>query len=291
MKGSTSQQPFEFRHTEFEVRKGDLQLFQSERITILVGSAPDRIVRKIAQVTFSRRDGSIFVQFPYFSDPTGIVSTATITRPDSTGVSQIDYGERGYTTSHLVKYSHHPDGAVHFSQDGKVFTTVRRRSFPLTSEGHLFELHAHDPSGFEAIQSEELKRKRLYTPYVFTEPLPPGITVNGAWWSQSRLRQIATNRGSPIRPLDVLPRWQDGKPFKAFLVSPPATSPFADKVLVLNAGAVPEVKTSCPSMLFIGGWDQHPPGQTPGVGDGFLTFVYSAESGKGHDLESIDLRP
>jgi hypothetical protein len=48
----------------------------------------------------------------------------------------------GKVTSHLVKYSHHPDGRAHFSQDGKILTAIKRQSIALDRQnGHMFTLY------------------------------------------------------------------------------------------------------------------------------------------------------
>ena len=50
-----------------------------------------------------------------------------------------------------MKYAHHVGGEVHFSQDGKILTRIRRQSVPLRSnKGHIFTLLAQGLGHFEA---------------------------------------------------------------------------------------------------------------------------------------------
>lgn len=59
-----------------------------------------------------------------------------------TSLSLIDGGK---VTSHKVKYSHHPDGRTHFSQDGKIFTKVIKSSASFDEvDGHLFTVQFQD---------------------------------------------------------------------------------------------------------------------------------------------------
>jgi len=92
---------------------------------------------KLFQIFFLK-DNSICVDFPYYKNTTGIASEVTL-EPEIIYPTNITLGETGKTTSHLVKYSHHNDGEVHFSQDGKVFTKIRRKACPLENvNGHFF---------------------------------------------------------------------------------------------------------------------------------------------------------
>lgn len=89
-------------------------------------------LRRVAKVMFNH-DGSLYVFFPGFVSTEGIVCRALL-RGNQAAQTKFDLTENGHVTSHLVKYSHHPDGEVHFSQDGKVKTVIRRKSVPLSEQ-------------------------------------------------------------------------------------------------------------------------------------------------------------
>src|SRR3954452_21599641 len=101
--------------------------FHSRSFVICVEAAGER--RKLLQIAFSRRDGSLYVSFPYYEHTEGIVSVGTFAPGASTGPLDLAAGGKG--TSHLVKYAHHPDGRPHFSQDRKVYTDVAKQAVPL----------------------------------------------------------------------------------------------------------------------------------------------------------------
>jgi len=93
---------------------------------------------KVCQLQFG--DDGFFVHFPYHPDSQGVASRCVL--PPQQTQTTVNLAASGYVTSHKVKYSHHVDGNCHFSQDGKVVTTVRNLARPLTSTaGHVFTLH------------------------------------------------------------------------------------------------------------------------------------------------------
>jgi hypothetical protein len=152
----------------FEVREHGIRFFAAQRTTVLLGQLGAGAVPQLCQVIFDKRLASIFVQFPYFPDTPGIVSRAQV-RVGPEGSSVVDLKEGGAVSSHRVKYSHPPDGNAHFSQDGKILSTVRKPSLPLAgSGGHIFELHAYDISQFKQLRGGQEKPGRLYLPLRMT---------------------------------------------------------------------------------------------------------------------------
>lgn len=105
----------------------DVQAFRSKQTVVTIKADGHR--HKIIQVLFSK-DGSLYVTFPYFKHAEGLLAVVTVTRPPGT-TSEINLADTGKVASHLVKYSHHPDGRAHFSQDGKVRTEIRRQAVAL----------------------------------------------------------------------------------------------------------------------------------------------------------------
>lgn len=106
----------------------NLRYMAAQRSTVTVGSYDAEY--QICHITFAKRDGSIFVSFPYLPETAGLLSIAKFPE-DQTGSVTLSFGDDARSTSHLAKYSHHPDGLVLFSQDGKIRSEVRRRSFRL----------------------------------------------------------------------------------------------------------------------------------------------------------------
>lgn len=114
----------------------DLQAYGADRV--VVGVRNTVIRKKLFQINFKSKDGSLFVNVPYAKLGAGRVGVVELPvgSPES-----IIFGPTAPLTTHGVKYTHHPDGEAHFSMDGKVLTSVRRRAVPLaTANGHLFTL-------------------------------------------------------------------------------------------------------------------------------------------------------
>lgn len=98
------------------------------------------IFRKIAKIKFGPR-GDIYVFFSKFIPSQGVMSILSLGAGTNEGKADFAKPGHGKVTSHIVKYSHHPDGNAHFSQDGKIRTEIRKKSFPLGDLiSHFFTL-------------------------------------------------------------------------------------------------------------------------------------------------------
>ena len=163
-----------------------VKAFTSKKIvlTIQVGA----VRYKAFQIVFPL-DGSLFVTFPYFRHRTGILAAATIPANGQIS-SQVDLRVGGKIASHDVKYSHHSDGRAHFSQDGKVFTVVKRQSIALEKyQGHIFSVLIQGVEGFD--QADDAKDtgytpKRTSLTFGFATP-PDAVKFVGRWYDISRL--------------------------------------------------------------------------------------------------------
>ena len=279
---------FDFHHADFTRCDDELCWYEAERSTVVVGHL--RGLFQICQITFNRKNGGIYAQFTYFGGTDGGI--AGVHTLEGKREDTVNLGEHGLVASSPVKYSHPPDGAAHFSQDGRVITKIRRQSFPLDGpEGFLFELHMYHPQKFKALFPGEEKKKRLYLPWLFTDRLPSAVTLSAEWRRIEGVRdQIGPdNRG----PLLKLRRWRDGVEFKAMILRQPEGFPLRDHVLVLNVGPAKEISIDHHGMVFFGGWDDHDESKNPASGTGLLTFLYPA--GARDELErlgrTMDLQP
>ena len=107
------------------------------------------------QITFSKKDGTLYVHFPYYAHSQGIASLVTWI-PDNPPPANLSLIEGGKVTSHLVKYSHHPDGRAHFSQDGKVYTSIKKQSLPINMiDGHVFSVQIQGLSSYDQLDPTE----------------------------------------------------------------------------------------------------------------------------------------
>lgn len=257
---------------EFVELRGQIKLLAAERATVAVGTSD--LLHQICQIGF-QRDGSISVQCPYFPGHQGILSSPS-QDPDATGPITYNLREAGKLTSHLVKLNHHPDGNVHFSQDGKILTLVRRKTFDLsTTIGHVFQLHTYFPDAFEPLK--QTKAGRAYLPFVFQPNLPKAVTVWGEWRRRRDMEANLQPSGGIAGPLTDIQNRKTGVVSKVFFLGQPAGFAFPDNLLLIGVHSTQELSTVVePTMILVGGFDPHEVKQ-PGIPSrqtGLLCWLY-----------------
>ena len=230
---------------------------------------------KILQIMFGK-DGSLFVNFPYFKHKEGLTSLvrvpANITYP-----TDVELNPGGKATTHLVKYSHHPDGRAHFSQDGRVRSTVRKQSVPLTEvDEHIFTIKLQGLDGFETVKPNENTRestKRKTVNLKLQNIQPHALKIVGWWSSRDNLvGKIQIGASSPI--YECMSR--DGKHRSVgVLLANPYKIDNREFFLMLNFVPIPKFDNQrSTSLNFLGGFD------SPAIIDdfteetSFLSFTY-----------------
>jgi hypothetical protein len=211
----------------------------------------------VFQIQFSSRDGSVFVNFPYYRHTTGIVSAATLAGGSDSGQLQLEVG--GRIASHLVKYSHHPDGLVLFSQTGRVVSAIRKRGIPLAElDGHFFSVHARGLGHFSVSTTKD-QRDSLPNPsrtslsFKFTGKRPRAVKFVGRLHSAEALEQMLPGGVVDARMATKSP---DGVIRAVFVCSSPAGTPGDDRLLLLSCESLPLTDRGRQSfLLFIGGFD------------------------------------
>ena len=119
----------------------------------------------------------------------------------------------GKVTSHLVKYSHHVDGRAHFSQDGKIFTTIKRQSVALEKQdGHIFSLLIQGLNALDPAQDDLQSSNHAAIEFAM-EP-PAAVKFVGRWFDVNAMRfsNPTTTIGPVVPGLDP-----DGKRGTRFL--------------------------------------------------------------------------
>lgn len=179
----------------FEVRA-----YGADRVVIAVENASMR--KKILQINFKSRDGSVFVSVPYAKLGAGRVGIVEYPPGDP---DSLDFGESAPVTSHSIKYSHHPDGEAHFSLDGKVFTRIRRKAVPLTAaEGHIFTVMVQGLDRFEDLSEKDVATpKRGIAPMRVREGPIEALKFVGHLYSATDFakRLLLPQMDSPFIPL------------------------------------------------------------------------------------------
>ena len=245
---------------------------------------------KAFQIGFDE-DGSLFIHFPYFQHRTGILSSSEI---PATGERKadvnIEYG--GKVTSHRVKYSHHPDGRAHFSQDGKIFTAIKRQSISLdTQNGHMFTLYIQGLHALDVAKTakdvEAISINRSVIDFQI-EPTAEAIKFVGRWLDINKLRVSEPNVTVGRRLTMVDP---DGVRTDAILVASPHAN--VKHVLAITCVAIPSLGPDPEVFLFHGGFDAPETMTDPTKEAGFLAFLYplSEAANVRERLGSVDFVP
>jgi hypothetical protein len=242
--------PTELGNSRFEVRDANLRYFAAKKATITVGGYAAEY--QICQIVFGKSDGSIFLSAPYFRAVSGIVARVGF---PSTPPYTASYSEHGKVTSHLVKFAHHPDGRVHFSQRGKVRTEIIGRSFLLpTAIGNVFELHVFWPWGFEPFLFEKAKPNRLYLRGRFRGSVPNAFTVTAQWRQKSDIMTNVQPAGEATGPIARVRHRKTGAEGVVTFVGQPRGFPLTDHVLLVTAHPITTVSDiSEPTMILMAG--------------------------------------
>jgi len=267
----------------------DLQILKSRRTVISI--VVDSVRYKVMQLMFNKRDGSIFINFPYYTDSRGLVSLVKfpggINLP--TDLSLIDGGK---VTSHLVKYSHHPDGRAHFSQDSKVKTEIIKKSVPLNQiNGHFFTAKFQGIHHFktEKLSKKTIKKERQIIDFNFEDENPNSIKVVGRMYSKTELiGKIEGNARGPI--MHTLT--DSGERSLGILIGDPVLRQ-REKVIVVTCEKIPIFdKESESAVSFIGGFDERSITLNTSLDTSFLALSYPASNYEQlrKEIGSIDYR-
>lgn len=261
----------------------NVDAIRAERVVCTVRAGQLRV--KAFQIVF-HKDGSFFISFPYFRHRAGLLSISSIPA-NGLRESQVNLEHGGRVTSHLVKYSHHVDGQAHFSQDGKIFTTIKRQSVALDKqEGHIFSLLVQGLTALDAAQDELMSTKRAAIEFAM-EP-PKAVKFVGRWFDVNSMRfSNPTPTIGPVVPgLDPDGNQTD----QIFTASPYAN---AHHILAISCVPIPSLGPEPEIFVFYGGFSSREIMTDVGKEAGFLAFLYPiSDSEKLRErLGSVDFVP
>ena len=254
----------------------NIPAFASERFIITVETTEDR--RKIFQILFRRKDGSLFVSFPYYKDTTGLLTLATL-RAKTEYPASLSLIDGGKVTGHKVKYTHHPDGSVHFSQDGKILTKVRKESVPLSeSDGHIFTAQLQGLEDFTSLRKKEqkplLSDKKTILNFRFEGNSPEAFKFVGHWYKKSSLLERISQFGD--KPWFICEKPDNTKVF-GMLISDPFLNTQDTYYLLLTCEGIPRLdKDRYSTLTFLGGFDRRELALNHNEDTSFLTLAYPA---------------
>jgi hypothetical protein len=241
---------------DLQGQQGNLTYWAARQAVVAIAS-PLAVVY-VCQLMFNRKDGGIFVQFPHFRHHDGIATVVRLER-DGAGKRTIQFLDEGKVTSHLVKYSHHPDGRVHFSQDRKVRTEIKRQAaFPLDGPiGTLFQLNAFYPvGGFLSLDESNLRRGRPHLIFNYKKTVPEAVRITGKWYRKEHVASWSRPAGAPIGPKAELHGTVTGGRAPAYFLGQPPGFPLQDHLLVVICERVQTPSgVDRPTVIFMGGSD------------------------------------
>ena len=219
---------------------------------------------------FWGQDGSLFVNFPYCRNRIGLLSSSAIPANGSQE-TEVNLESGGKIASHLAKYSHHRDGRAHFSQDGKIFTAIKRQSVALDIQsGHIFSLYIQGLNALDQVdESKDLVPSPKRALVNFEVKPSEAVKIVGRWYDVTSL-DIHTSEdtvGPAIPTTDGDGVWRNGR-----LISSP--HPNETHVLVLTCHEIGSFGTPAEVFQFCGGFDPPEIMTDPTKEAGFLMFTY-----------------
>jgi hypothetical protein len=225
----------------------------AERYIVTILAAGYRY--KIFQVLFNKKDGSLHISFPYFIHKEGLLSEATIPAK-TTFPTDLSLLPGGKVTTHRVKYSHHVSGEALFSQDGKIYSKIRKRSVPLKSQaGHIFTVLICGIPSFEKasdLYSQVSSGSRTVLTFEF-QGMPQKVKFVGMWYSIRLIRKnsIGVKKNVAQKPLLLA---SNGTVREGLLLLDPFLESGEKYALVLCSEIIPGNSTK-ESLAFMGGFD------------------------------------
>jgi hypothetical protein len=261
----------------------DITSFFSKRYVISIQEFDN--IYKTFQIIFDKK-GSIFINFPYYLQRRGSIGLVTIPGNSKFPIT-LNLGPTVKVTSNLVKYSHHPDGNAHFSQSGKIFTTIRKKSVPLKNlNGHLFTLLIQGFKDFEKYDPKKdgnksaLKRKNVILKLNGQEP--ESIKIVGRLFTRQYFQSLLNKpqedprflhpKGEPV----IRHRIQKNVyQYCGWILCPPQNEGYEDYILIISYKEVPKMnKDSYSGLTFVGGFDSKVITRNHSLDTTFLSFIY-----------------
>jgi len=258
-----------------------IRFHSSERIVFTINMKNDR--RRIFQIQFLRKDGSIVIHFPYQPQCDGLVGLIHLPVGFRTG--SLNMENHSKMTSQKIKFVHHPDGETHFSQDSLIITQIRKRSVPLSAEtGHIFTIHLNGFSYFERATSkdEQGNNNRGIIDYICPENTL-SLKIIGHWYHQlhSTVTEPKLIYGPVVNSVD-----SSGNRRLACLVRQPNNFRFSNHWLVISIQPSDNPFSDNDfSLMMIGGFDNKRKVYDYDSSTSFLALLYPA-----HDPDELRVK-
>jgi len=233
---------------------GKIFTYQAEKFTILVKK--NGILYKIFKIVFhqneNKKQSAIIISFPYHKNSKGLLSLMTFPK-NTKRVSKLSLIPGGKVTSHKVKYTHWSDGNVHFSQDQKIYTKIKKTSDSLDKAiGHLFSIQIKGVEGFDIkADAKVYNKKEIDLDIDLGQDSDDSIKITG-WWYDSNTIHPRNNIFTRVYTFVQ----QEGFVNKCFALQAPPSYQFSDKILFLCVRKEFVTKKKGTQLVFIGGFDE-----------------------------------
>lgn len=252
--------------------------------------------RKLFKLQFLPKGNEIdlAVHLPYFEHSHGKVGLFRLTSPPG-GTNEVSLiGRDSFTTTQRVKLSHHRDGTVLFSQDGRVKSTVRTVGTPVRKlHGHFFTFQFAGLSGFASAGKSGLDAPNKTNATVYfgidddLDPDAVGGRIVGSCFRQPSVRVSSAGGGAGDPRFPIIDVDQSGGGHPAILVAPLNPPSDGDIIIVLTYHSMSRTDLSDDHSLLVTGGFRNPP--YTGGPDGDATFIgikYAQEDVHWDDLVS-----
>lgn len=252
---------------------------------VVVVQTPET-ARKIFQVQFQRRDGSLFLHFPYFASSEGFVSC--VRRNPQTG--ELDLHSDAAVTSHRVKFVHHSDGRAHFSLTKKVQTSVLKHAVPLDRlAAPAFLIRCQGLEDFAPTSASDRgpsTEDRTVVAARFEKPVN-SVEIVGTWYERSRLLERSIQR--VVGPYVAFRR--GGVIETGAVIGPSPGYPPESHVLLLTVAETKSLPDVSSYLMMLGGFDPSLNFVERAASFSFLLLAYprGAVEGIAPSLRTIDL--
>ncbi len=175
-----------------------LNIYDANRYVIAANLQKNKV--KLFQINFSKKDGSLFLMFPYLKGCPCRIGEIRLQKGIAV-FENIRVGDNFPVSSHQVKYAHHTSGQAHFSLTGKVRNEIKTRSVALSETyGHIFTAVFQGLQSFDQLEAHKPATKsRGVVPFPFDAKPVECVKIVGFIYSESELvkRAFFDKPGSP----------------------------------------------------------------------------------------------
>lgn len=234
--------------------RGKIFTHQAEKFTICAkkGGTLYKICKVVFHQTKNKKQSAILVSFPYHKNSKGLLSLMTFPK-NTRKVDKLSLVPGGKVTSHKVKYTHWSDGNVHFSQDQKIYTKIKKTSDPLSKAiGHLFSIQVKGVEGFEIkTNARSYSKKEIDLDFDLGQDTDDSIKITG-WWYDANTTHPQSDHFTKVYTFVQ----KEGFVNRCFALEAPSDYQFSDKILFLCVRKEFVTKKKGTQLVFVGGFDE-----------------------------------